>query len=455
MTDKKRVFEQDTVGKAILKLALPSVLGQVILVIYNMADTLFIGMTGRDEAITAVTVCMPALMFLSAISNLFGIGGGSVISRALGTGDCDGVRRTAAFSFWGCLLVSVGYCAASALWCDGFLNLLGGTDPAVHADARIYLCCAVAAGGVFTALSALFSHLVRAFGYAVHASAGIFLGGVLNIVLDPLLMFRLLPAGNEVFGAALATAISNAVSFLYYLVVLRINRKTIRLSFRFSKEIFAPAVSREVVYVGMAAFLMTLCENISYAVLDKLLSVGGIAMQAGIGVAKKVNMLAHCFVRGMAQGVLPLIAYNYASGNRKRMKQVVSLSGAISVGISLVCLAVCFLFGKPMIEIFIPNGGDSVAYGTRFLKILCLGAPFSAFAYTVISFFQATGQGGKSLLLALLRKGILDIPLMLVFAYAVSTTAVVAATPIADAVCCLTAVIFFGIFLRERERRSV
>ena len=194
---------------------------------------------------------------------------------------------------------------------------------------------------------------------------------------------------------------------------------------------------------------MTLCENISYAVLDNLMSAYGTASQAGIGVAKKVNMLAHCIVRGMAQGVLPLIGYTFAAGMKKRMKKVVYLSATISTLISVFCMVASLLFAKELIGIFLPVGSDSHGYGMIFLRIMCVGAPFSALAYTVISFFQATGHMMKSLVLALLRKGILDIPMMFVFNMLRPIYGVVVATPAADIICCLCAAVLFLLFMRK------
>ena len=166
---------------------------------------------------------------------------------------------------------------------------------------------------------------------------------------------------------------------------------------------------------------MTLFENISYAILDNLMAGNGallaegigVAMQAGIGVAKKVNMLAHCIVRGMSQGVLPLIGYNYASGNHKRMKQAILYSMLISVSLATLCMIANLLLAPQMIDIFLETP-ESIDYGARFLRILTIGAPFSACAYAFISFFQAVGSGLKSFVLAILRKGILDIPMMFI-----------------------------------------
>ena len=253
-----RVFEEYPVLRAVLALAVPTVISQVILVVYNMADTFFIGRTGSDEMITAVTVCMPAFMFLSAVSNLFGVGGASVIARALGAGDEKKARHTAAFAFWGCVLVTLLYSLASWLFRDGFVDLLGGGDPAVHAQACRYLLVTVALGGLATSLNALLGHLVRAEGRSVQAGFGIALGGVLNIALDPLFMFRLLPPGNEVLGAAVATALSNVIATLYFLGLVFANRRGSVLDLRPTWGALEHGIPGDVLATGLPACLMTL-----------------------------------------------------------------------------------------------------------------------------------------------------------------------------------------------------
>ena len=444
---EKYLFESSPVFRAIMSLALPSVFGQIILVIYNMADTYFVGLTDSDEMITAVTVCMPAFMFLSAIANLFGIGGASVVSRMLGVGKRDGAKMASSFAFWGCLFTAGFYSLFAFLFADRFVNLLGGSNAMIHPLAKEYLLVAVAAGGVVTATNTLLSHLIRAEGRSLQASLGIMIGGVCNIVLDPIFMFVILSRGNEVLGAALATMFSNVVTLVYYIVFILIHRRHLILSVTPGAGMFRDGIPRDVISIGIPACLMTLCENISYAVLDKLMSAYGTATQAGIGVAKKVNMLAHSVVRGMAQGVLPLIGYNYAAGNRTRMRKVVRLSATISLLVSLLCMGAGLLFARQLIGIFIQADNASHSYGATFLRILCVGAPFSAWAYTVISFFQATGHMERSLVLALLRKGILDIPLMFVLNKYWGRYALVSATPIADVVCCVCAAILFIVFI--------
>ena len=446
---EKHLFEEAPMAEAILSLAIPAVMGQIILVIYNMADTFFVGLTGSDAMITAVTVCMPAFMFLSAIANLFGVGGASVIARALGNKNVDRARDTASFAFWGCLIAAAVYSIGAYLFRDTFVNLLGGSDSQVHRHAVEYLLCTVVAGGVVTSMNTLLAHLIRSEGRSLQSSTGIAIGGVLNIALDPLFMFVLLEPGNEVMGAAVATLLSNVISCAYFLILRAAHRKKSALTLR--PMGVDGSVAAEVLGVGLPACLMTLFENISYAVLDNRMALQGTAMQAGLGVAKKVNMLAHSIVRGMSQGVLPLIGYNYASGDHKRMKASITLSMALSIAMAALCMNVSLVFSRQLIGLFIPGGSESVTYGAAFLRILCLGGPFSACAYALISFFQAVGKGMRSFVLAILRKGLLDIPLMFLLNRLLPIFGVVWATPITDVICCCISIAMFVAFLRGQE----
>ena len=457
--DERELFEGSPILAAIFRLAIPTVAGQIILVIYNMADTFFIGLTGSDAKLTAATVCMPAFMFLSAISNLFGVGGSSVISRALGTHNKGRVRRASAFSCWGCLTLTAVYSLLAYLCSDVFIDLLGGKAAQVHGFAREYLFITVTVGGLATGMSTFLSHLLRSEGHAMQASVGVILGGVLNIALDPLFMFVLLPAGQEIAGAAVATMLSNCAALVFFLFALWKNRKVSCLSFRPCAAMFDKSVVLDVLGAGLPACLMTLLENISYAVLDNLMAAHGIARQAGLGVAKKINMLAHSMVRGMSQGVLPLIGYNYAAKNYRRMKQAILYSMLMSIGLSLVWMTGCLVFNRELVSIFIVESNvESLTWGAKFLQVLCLGGPFSACAYAIISFFQATGKGLHSFLLAILRKGLLDIPMMFLLSALIPVCGIVMATPITDMICCGVSIALFMGFLKthkELEKRTV
>ena len=446
---KRRLFEEERVLRAVLQLALPTIISQIILVVYNMADTYFIGLTNSDVKLSAVTVCLPAFMFLSALANLFGIGGAATISRALGGGDRNRAQAVASFSFWGCVGTTLLYAALAFLFRQRFVYLLGGIHEAVRAEAVVYLNVTVVLGGLFTALNSLLSHLVRSEGRAVKAGIGVALGGVLNIALDPVFMFWLLPPGQEVYGAALATMLSNLVACVYFLILLlRLQKRGSVLNLRFRPASWEGKTITEVLKTGLPACLMTLFENVSYAVMDHLIAYGGVAMQAGVGVAKKINMLAHSIVRGMAQGVLPLIAYNYGCGNTARMRRAVLTGALLSVSLAALCMAGNLIFAWPLVDLFTAYG-ESQRFGVCFLRILCLGGPFSAFGYVVISYMQAVNENAKSFLLAVLRKGILDIPMMFLLFRLAGVESTVWATPAADLICCATAICLFAASLHK------
>ena len=449
---KEKLFSESPVGEAVFRLAVPTIVSQIILVLYNMADTFFIGRNGTDAMITAAAICMPAFMFLSAISNLFGIGAVGVISRAFGAGKPEQAREASSFAFWGCFVTAGLYSVLCLVFMHPFVNLLGGAAPEVHGIASEYLMLTVVIGGIVTAENTLMGHLMRSEGRSLAASIGIGFGGVLNIALDPLFMFVIFPHGREVYAAALATLISNACALGYFFIYFYIlkKKKATRLSLRPRR--IEGIVVKGVLGTGTPACLMTLCENSSYVILDNLMSANGIAAQAGIGVAKKVNMLAHCIVRGMSQGVLPLIGYTYAAGMRKRLRQSIRLSAGCSVLLACACTAVSLLFAPPLIRLFNANGMDSVDLGALFLRILCLGGPFSAWAYSCISIFQGVGENGQSLVLALLRKGVVDIPMMFILRTWWPLTGIVAATPITDAIVCAVAAILYIRFINKVHR---
>lgn len=452
------VFEKAPYLKAILKLSLPSIIGQLILVFYNLADTFFIGLASQNTyfvdrdlgnaLIAGVTICMPVFMIITAISNLFGIGAASVMSRSMGKDNYERARNASRFAIWGCIATTLVYCLVILFTKNPLAMFLGGNDKGVASFAEPYILITVVICGIPTAVNTLLSHLFRGEGKSLHASTGIVLGGLLNVALDPLFIFVLFPIEKAAVAAALATGISNCIALIYYLITYLVMRKGLVISFKFKKKMFNEGVPVECLLIGLPACLMTLCENISYMILDWLMASVSTAALAGIGAAKKVNMFAHSIVRGMTQGVLPLIGYNKASGNRHRMRMIVYISAGISVGIALICMTLNLTIAVPLTQIFL-HEEQSTQYGATFLKILSIGAPFSAVAYSVISFFQAVGKPWRSLILALLRKGILDIPLMFILQNPIPTNGIVWATPIADIICCVVAVVLFIIYIHN------
>ena len=457
--DDNYIFENMPIHKALMKLALPAVFSQIMLVIYNMADTFFISITQSNAKIAAVALCMPSLMVFNAIANLFGVGAASVISRALGKSDIRRAKDACAFSFWGCMLATISFSALSMAFANPITDFLGGINPEIHKYSLDYIKFTTIYCGWTISIPILMSHIVRSEGHSVLASIGIVSGGIINIMLDPLLMFVILDEGNEVAGAAIATSLSNVISFCYYMAVIAIMRKKKKaISMKLRKSCFERSIPRCILGAGLPAFAMTFAENLSYAVLDRLMATAGTIFQAGIAVAKKINMLSHSIIRGLTQGALPLLGYAYSTGNRMKTKRIAYLTLSTAFVISTLILAANLIFTSGLVSLFLSPENPSGGYAADFLKILALGCPTSAIAYAFISFFQAVGHGKESLVLALMRKGMLDIPLMFILQLIITTYGIVWATPITDAICCIASVIAFVRFserhLKKNKRRK-
>ena len=205
---RKMFFSEAPIGKAVRTMIFPTIISQIIMVIYNMADTWYVGLTGNAYAVAAVSLCLPVYSILSAVSNLFGIGGAGAMARALGVHDRKRAGKVVGMTLLGAMAGAVLYAWFMAAAARPLLLLIGGDDHTI-AYAVSYTFWTIVVGGIPTILSPVCGHLIRAMGRPKAASFGMMLGAVLNILLDPLFMFVLLPSGHEVQGAAMATALSN------------------------------------------------------------------------------------------------------------------------------------------------------------------------------------------------------------------------------------------------------
>lgn len=408
-TEKTELFESMSVPKAVATLAVPTIISQLVVMVYNLADTFFVGQTNDPNQVAAITLVFPAFMTLTALANLFGIGGGSLISRALGERNYSKAKKTAAFSFYTAIAVTLCYSILILIFKEPFLNMLGATE-LTREYAGSYLIWVLVIGGVPTMLNMLLGHLVRAEGAARQASIGMALGGILNIILDPIFI---LPFGFNlnITGAAIATMLSNTAATVYFLIYLyRVRRKSM-ISIRPRDFGVQKEICRSVAVIGLPAAMMTFLAVISNMVLNNLASGYGERAIAAIGIAKKVDMLPLNVTLGLAQGVVPLLGYNYAARNYERMKAASRFTRLTAVGFSVMCIIVFEIFAPQVVRLFIKDAA-TVKLGASFLRILCLMTPFLATSFLVTTMFQASGQSKQALVLSTFRKGTVDIPLM-------------------------------------------
>lgn len=277
---EQKIYGDMPVPKAVATMIIPTIISQIITVIYNLADTWYVGLTNNAAAVAAISLCLPVYNIMTAIANLFGIGGSSVITRAIGEGHHHRARRAFVLSVRGALIAAAGYCLLLGLIARPFLLAIGGDadsiDPAVW-----YTMITMVIGGIPTILSAVFAHLIRSTGQSKVASFGITLGAILNMVLDPLFMFVLLD-GQEVVGAAIATALSNTVAMVYFIVYL-IRHKEVSI-FRFTLENHRSIRSTtwDIMKSGIPSFFLLAAGQISNFFLNGMIADMGASAAVAI-----------------------------------------------------------------------------------------------------------------------------------------------------------------------------
>ena len=447
MNKNRELFETMPVPKALATLAIPTIISQLITMIYNLADAFFIGTTDDPYKVAASSISFVLIFAMNCLSNLFGVGGGSLISRLLGERRDGDAASVASFSFYGSLVISAIYSVLLYVFMDPFLRLLGATDNTI-AYASDYALWVVVYGAIPSTLGMTLSHLLRSEGYAKHASIGLALGGVLNILLDPLFMFVILEPGQEVKGAAIATMLSNVAVFIYFLVIYYLIRHKTVLSI--SPRIALPKKHYvfSVFAVGFPSALGSFLACLSSIMVNKLSSNHGDIAVAAIGIAKKIDMLPMNVGMGLCQGMMPLVAYNFAAGNYDRMKRFSDTARLWGIGFAGFCILLFEIFAAPICEIFI---GEPVTLGmaTKFLRILCLAVPLMIVNFQMSFTFQAMGMGKESLILSSLRQGLINIPLLFLMNHLFGLDGIVWTQLISDI---LTAAISFAVYKVSYQR---
>lgn len=410
MEDNKTLFEETPIPRALASLAVPTIISQLIVMIYNLADTFFIGQTNDPYKVAAASMAYVLFFMLNALANLFGIGGGTLISRLLGQKRTEDAKAVSSFSFYSTILVAAVYCLLCQIFMNPILNLMGASENTLG-FARDYTFYVVVLGGIPATLSMAMSHLLRSEGLGSQASFGLTMGGILNIILDPLFMFVLLPDGQEVAGAAMATMLSNVIALIYYLAVYAKIRKTSVLSFSVRRIPSSLCHTGEVLSVGFPSALSTVLACVSIMVTNNLTAAHGDIPLAAIGIVKKIEMLPHNVGTGLCQGMTPLIAYNFSSGNHQRMKEIIRTSRMYGLIFTGLCIVLFEFFAGGIAQLFISEP-ETVSLTTNFLRIMCLATPLTICNFHMCYTLQAMGKGTESLLLSACRQGIFNIPLL-------------------------------------------
>ena len=408
---KEELFERTPVPKAVASLAIPTVAACLVMVLYNLADTYFVGKLNDPVETSAVTLAAPVLLAFNAVTNLFGTGCSSMMSRSLGAKDYDSVKRSSALGFYGALFCGIAFSLAATLFRPGLLHILGA-NPTNSASTAGYLFWTVTLGAIPSMLNVVMANLVRSEGAALHASIGTMSGCALNMLLDPFFIMDW-GLGMGASGAGLATLISNCVACLYFFVYLVLKRGDTFVSIsiknlRINKRIFTGVFG-----VGVPASIQNLLNVTGMTVLNNFMSAYGDNAVSAMGITHKVAMVPLYVSMGIGQGIMPLVGYNFSSGDRKRMKDTILFTELVAGAFTVAATAVVFLFPSPIIKMFMENS-EVVEYGGAFLRGASVALPFLFFDFLAVGIFQACGMGKQSLIFAILRKVVLEIPALFV-----------------------------------------
>ncbi len=409
MEDQQKIalFETMPIPKAVAKLSIPTVLSSLVMVIYNLADTYFVGMLNNPIQNAAVTLAAPVLLAFNAVNNLFGVGSSSMMSRALGRKDIETVKKSSAFGFYCSLISGLLFSLLCFIFQDPLLKMLGADVSTFEATAN-YLQWTVCFGAAPAILNVVLAYMVRSEGAALHASLGTMSGCFLNMILDPIFI---LPWGFNMgaAGAGLATCISNIFACVYFFVLLYRKRKSTYVCLSPKKFSFQKDVVLGICGVGIPASIQNLLNVTGMTFLNNIASGFGASAVAAIGITQKINTVAFQIALGVSQGIMPLVSYNYSSGNIQRMKKCILFVGKIMVSFMLVVMCIYYVGAGALTGAFMQDE-TIIAYGTKFLRGFCLGLPFLCVDFIGVGVFQAVGKGKEALIFAVLRKIVLEIP---------------------------------------------
>lgn len=431
---QNELFESASVPKAYMKLALPVVLSMMVSLVYNMVDTYFIALTGKQELVAGVSLAAPIFTLIIAFGDIFGLGGSSLISRLFGEKREEEAKRASAFCLWAAIGFGIFVTIVLLVFRTPILKLLG-TDAATFEYAGEYYTW-IAVGAASIILGLVPSNILRTEGLAMQAMAGSILGSIVNIILDPVFIFGL---GQGAAGAAMATVIGNVIADVYYIYVM--NKKAKRLSVSL-KEIKIPGTMiRDILVIGIPASITNLMQSIMIMITNHYLIAYGTDKVAAMGIALKANMISAFILVGFAFGGQPLVGYNYGARNKKRLKEILRFAYLFEAGLALVFTISISVFAPAIIKIFM-NQSDIITNGAMMLRFQQLGMVFMAVTLVSTCVCQSVGSAAGAFALSISRQGVLYAISLMVLNAIFGYTGIIATQACADV---LTAVIALAI----------
>lgn len=438
-------FRVDPIPKIVIKNSIPALIAMIMVMVYNLADTFFLGLTHNDLMVTAVSFATPLFMIFMSLGTLFGVGGTSVISRALGEGRTEYAKKASSFCMWAC--VAVGGIMMAVLWIflDDVTIMLGASENSIGLT-KDYLRIAVGSG-IFSMISNCFSSIVRTEGESMKAMTGTLIGNLINMILDPIfiLVFKW-----GVVGAAVATVIGNAVAALYYIMYFMKGTSALSISpryFSMKEKILSGVLS-----VGISASLANLLVSVSSIIVNSQLSTyaDGDMLVAGYGVTAKVIMIVTLIGIGIGSGVQPFLGYCYGAKEKDRLVKGIRFSAFFGLVFCAVISLLCYILAEPIVKIFLTNL-TALDSGVHFTRILMSTAwLIGAFAICQNT-LQAVGAAVPALLASIFRQGIIFIPALFIMKLLIGADGLIWAQPVADVLSLVIVIFMLSVKIRRMD----
>lgn len=448
MTNNKEFLGTAPIGRLLFRLALPTVVAQLINMLYNVVDRIYIGHMPEvgDLALTGVGVCMPIIMIVSAFAALVGSGGAPRASIFMGKKDIESAEKTLGGCFGLQLIVSAILTVVLLIWNRDLLLAFGASENTIEYAADYMSVYAV--GTLFVQLTLGMNAFITAQGFTRISMGSVVVGAAANILLDPILIYGL---DMGVRGAALATVISQALSSVWVIAFLCSQRSILKL--RVKHFIPSPTVVLPCIALGTATFIMQASESVIAICFNSSLSeYGGDIAVGAMTILTSVMQFAMLPAQGIAQGAQPILSYNYGAKNADRVKQTYGILLKTCLIYSVTVWAAVMLFPNAFVSIFTPDE-ELVAFASRALRIYFAGMVFFGIQIACQMTFVSLGNAASSVTVAVVRKFVLLLPLIYAVPHLVSdpTVGVYMAEPIAD----LTAVTFTAILFVFQFRKAL
>ncbi len=445
--EKFRQMTDTPVQKLIPRLAVPTIISMLVTSIYNMADTFFVSQIGTSAS-GAVGIMFSAMAMIQAVGFTLGMGSGNYISRSLGSRDEETASRSAATAFFTAGIIGILIAVFGTLFSRPLVFLLGATDtiaPYAQAYARYILLAAP-----FMMTSFVMNNILRAQGNAMFAMIGITTGGILNMFLDPLLIFQF---NMGISGAAVATMASQMISFTILLYQCNVRKGCI--SIQISK--FTPTLKMygEILHAGLPSFCRQGLASVAVVVLNFAAGPYGDAAIAAMSIVSRFMMFINSSLIGFGQAFQPVCGFNFGAGRYDRVLEAYWFCVKVAV-VMLTCFGVvAFTFSRPIITTFRREDLEVIRIGTLALRLQLLTMPFQAWVIMVNMLTQSIGYGFRASLVAIGRQGLFLIPSLLIFPKIFGLLGLQMSQPVADMLTfVLATVIVLGVLKELKQLRA-